>query len=60
MVLEVRSHSGYNQRVREEGTPKTAFKCRFGNFEYTVTRPALRMSPSSFQALMNSVLNELL
>ena len=46
-------HSCYNQlRVREEDTPKTAFKCRFGHSEYTVTPFGLVNAPSSFQALM--------
>ena len=47
-------------RVREGDTPKTAFKCRFGHFEYTVTPFGLVNAPSSFQALMNSVLHEFL
>ena len=54
-------HSGYNQlRVREEDQYKTAFKCRFGHFEYTVCPFGLTNAPASFQALMNQVLNPLL
>ena len=54
-------HSGYNQlRVREEDQPKTAFKCRFGHFQFAVTPFGLTNAPASFQALMNNVLHELL
>jgi len=54
-------HSGYNQlRVREEDQPKTAFKCRFGHFHFTVTPFGLTNAPASFQELMNNVLHELL
>jgi len=53
--------SGYNQlRVAERDIEKTAFKCRFDHFEYTVTPFGLCNAPSSFQALMNSVLHPLL
>ena len=34
--------------------------CRYGHFEYTVTPFGLCNAPSSFQALMNSVLHLLL
>jgi len=54
-------HSGFNQiRVREEDQPKTAFKCRFGHFEFTVTPFGLMNAPSTFQQLMNTVLHELI
>ena len=54
-------HSGYNQmRVAERDIEKTAFKCRFGHFEYLVTPFGLCNAPSSFQALMNSILHPLL
>jgi len=53
--------SGYNQlRVAERDIEKTAFKYRFGHFEYTVTPFGLCNAASSFQALMNSVLHPLL
>ena len=54
-------HSGYNQmRVAGRDIEKTAFKCRFGHFEYLVTPFGLCNAPSSFQALMNSILHPLL
>jgi len=54
-------HSGYNQlRVREEDQPKTAFKCRFRHFQFTVTPFGVTNLPASFQTLMNNVLYELL
>ena len=50
-------HSGYNQlRVVDADQHKTAFKCRFGHYEFTVTPFGLCNAPSSFQAMMNTVL----
>ena len=54
-------YSGYNQlRVATSDQHKTAFKCKFGHYEYTVTPFGLTNAPASFQALMNSVLHPLI
>nr|GEW32596.1 hypothetical protein [Tanacetum cinerariifolium] len=46
--------SGYHQlRVREEGIPKTAFRTRYGHYEFQVMLFGLTNAPSVFMDLMN-------
>ncbi|GKD21049.1 putative reverse transcriptase domain-containing protein, partial [Tanacetum coccineum] len=48
--------SGYHQlRVREEDVPKTAFRTRYGHYEFQVMSFALTNAPSVFMDLMNRV-----
>ncbi|GKB06259.1 putative reverse transcriptase domain-containing protein [Tanacetum coccineum] len=48
--------SGYHQlRVREEDVPKTAFRTRYGHFEFTVTPFGLTNTPAIFMDLLNRV-----
>ncbi|GJU87510.1 putative reverse transcriptase domain-containing protein [Tanacetum coccineum] len=48
--------SGYHQlRVHEDDIPKTAFRTRYGHFEFTVMPFCLTNAPAVFMDLMNQV-----
>ncbi|GKD69115.1 putative reverse transcriptase domain-containing protein, partial [Tanacetum coccineum] len=48
--------SGYHQlRVHEDDIPKTAFRTRYGHFEFTVIPFGLTNAPAIFMDLMNKV-----
>ena len=48
--------SGYHQlRVREEDIPKTAFRTRYGHYEFQVMHFGLTNAPAVFMDLMNRV-----
>ncbi|GKB88963.1 putative reverse transcriptase domain-containing protein [Tanacetum coccineum] len=48
--------SGYNQlRVRDEYIPKTAFRTRYGHYEFQVMAFGLTNAPAVFMDLMNRV-----
>jgi hypothetical protein len=49
----------YNLRISEEDIHKTAFKTRYGLFEFTVLPFGLSNAPASFSALINRVLGDL-
>jgi hypothetical protein len=53
--------SGYHQqRIFEPHTHKTAFRCRYGHYEFNVVPFGLTNAPASFSTMMRTVLNPVL
>jgi hypothetical protein len=53
--------SGYHQvRIKEEDINKTAFRTRYGHYEFTVVSFGLSNAPVVFMCLMNGVFQEYL
>jgi hypothetical protein len=54
-------YSGYHQvRIREEDVPKTAFRTRYGHFEFLVLPFGLTNAPATFMTMMNDIFCEFL
>lgn len=53
--------SGFNLvRIKKGDEWKTAFRCRYGLFEFTVMHFGLVNAPATFQAMINGVLSDLI
>ena len=51
--------SGYHQlRVKSEDVPKTAFRTRYGHYEFLVMSVGLTNAPVAFMDLTNKVFNQ--
>jgi hypothetical protein len=58
---EIDLRSGYHQlRIKDDDIPRTAFKMRFGYYEFTILPFGLTNAPGVFMRLMNGVFREYL